>query len=316
MPPNISRIMERSGYPKTDCEKMLDSKLVLGTAQLGMAYGIGNTSGKPNREHSHRILSTAYGMGIRILDTAQSYGCSEKIIGEYSRKNPNQCFHVITKLHPDTNPEDKMSVFDAVAQSRSVIGESLFGVLIHDPEWIDLWGKGLGESLGACISKKIIDAFGVSVYSISEMEKALAIADITLIQFPANVLDKRFVESGIVSTAIDSGKTVFVRSAFLQGLLLMPMRKAVEKVSQAAPYLSQWHRICSQFHIEPGPAALRYVADVVPEAHLIVGCERSEQLKQDCKWLASELPEGFIDEINKFPEPPLGVINPSKWPKE
>ncbi len=171
MPPNISRIMERSGYPKTDCEKMLDSKLVLGTAQLGMAYGIGNTSGKPNREHSHRILSTAYGMGIRILDTAQSYGCSEKIIGEYSRKNPNQCFHVITKLHPDTNPEDKMSVFDAVAQSRSVIGESLFGVLIHDPEWIDLWGKGLGESLGACISKKIIDAFGVSVYSISEMEK-------------------------------------------------------------------------------------------------------------------------------------------------
>ncbi|MCC7554244.1 MAG: aldo/keto reductase [Methanobacteriaceae archaeon] len=72
-------------------------ELILGTAQLGLLYGVNNKKGKPNKEESFKILEYAYNNGIRILDTASGYGESEKIIGEYSDLSGNQ-FEIITKL--------------------------------------------------------------------------------------------------------------------------------------------------------------------------------------------------------------------------
>ena len=58
------------------------SRLMLGTAQFGMPYGIANITGRPSYETVRDILACAYEGGVNCLDTAASYGESEEIIGK------------------------------------------------------------------------------------------------------------------------------------------------------------------------------------------------------------------------------------------
>ncbi len=46
------------------------AELVLGTAQLGMAYGAANRSGQPDAREAELILRSAVSAGVRWLDTA------------------------------------------------------------------------------------------------------------------------------------------------------------------------------------------------------------------------------------------------------
>ena len=59
----------------------MNKYLVLGTAQLGMAYGISNLVGKPSFDTARDIVAEAYDCGIREFDTAQVYGNSEQVLG-------------------------------------------------------------------------------------------------------------------------------------------------------------------------------------------------------------------------------------------
>ena len=84
------------------------NKLVLGTVQFGLDYGINNQNGKPTREKSLKMLNFAYQEGIRTFDTAYSYGDAEEILGEFSQKrNLGEEIKIITKLKPNIISESE-----------------------------------------------------------------------------------------------------------------------------------------------------------------------------------------------------------------
>ena len=58
------------------------SRLVLGTAQLGMPYGIANKTGQPNMAAAESIVAGVWEGGVREFDTAQAYGESEIVLGK------------------------------------------------------------------------------------------------------------------------------------------------------------------------------------------------------------------------------------------
>ena len=58
------------------------NKLALGTAQFGIDYGINSISGKVKTQEIEKILHLAKSENINLLDTAASYGDSEKILGQ------------------------------------------------------------------------------------------------------------------------------------------------------------------------------------------------------------------------------------------
>ena len=93
--------------------KISNSKLVLGTVQMGLAYGINNIVGKVSLENSHDILEYAYNQGIQILDSAEAYGNAHKVIGSFHNKYPNKTFEVITKLPHQFNADinDKVNTY-------------------------------------------------------------------------------------------------------------------------------------------------------------------------------------------------------------
>ena len=47
----------------------MNSKLILGTAQFGLNYGINNSLGKPQEGKVLSLLKTAHNSGIKVLDT-------------------------------------------------------------------------------------------------------------------------------------------------------------------------------------------------------------------------------------------------------
>ena len=73
-------------------------KLILGTVQFGLPYGINNQTGQLSKESVFKILNLAYENGITLLDTAGAYGQAEKILGEYFSLYKAKSFKVITKL--------------------------------------------------------------------------------------------------------------------------------------------------------------------------------------------------------------------------
>ena len=68
-------------------------KLVIGTAQLGMNYGVFNNK-KVNPKDFRKIQRLVLKSKIHFIDTAPSYGDSEKIIGNSKLRNLN----IITKI--------------------------------------------------------------------------------------------------------------------------------------------------------------------------------------------------------------------------
>ena len=74
----------------------MNPELVIGTAQFGMNYGITNKTGKVKLDQVSAILDLASKYSIFRIDTAQSYGDSEVIIGKDKSKISN--FKISSKL--------------------------------------------------------------------------------------------------------------------------------------------------------------------------------------------------------------------------
>ena len=76
----------------------MNNKLILGTVQFGLKYGINNTIGKLKKDEVLSLMKVAYNSGIRILDTAEAYGNAHQLIGDFHNKNDNLKFKIITKF--------------------------------------------------------------------------------------------------------------------------------------------------------------------------------------------------------------------------
>ena len=83
----------------------INNKIILGTVQFGLDYGINNNNGKPSNETVFNILNTARQNGIEILDTAEAYGSAIPTIGEYHHESISK-FKIVSKFsnNVDTLP--------------------------------------------------------------------------------------------------------------------------------------------------------------------------------------------------------------------
>ena len=92
--------------------------------------------------------------------------------------------------------------------------------LVHDCDYFirpDMkillnWLIGLKE-------RNLIKILGVSIYDIKDINK-LPLEYIDVIQLPLSIYDQRFLSSGSIHSLSKSGKSIFARSIFLQGLIL------------------------------------------------------------------------------------------------
>jgi len=194
------------------------SQLVLGTAQWGHAYGVTNTTGRLEDAEISALVNASLRAGISRVDTARGYGDAEARLRPFSRD-----FQVTTKISGRDDAGGQVSA------SLADLGVHLLdAVLIHDWDSLDDASRTAAvRGLGRLLDDGVASRVGVSVYDAAGLEAAAEMFDtagvpLQEVQVPANVLDRRLDESGVLADQSASGTHVVVRSVFLQGILLAP----------------------------------------------------------------------------------------------
>jgi len=189
------------------------SKLVLGTAQFGMDYGINNTRGKVPQTEVFEILEKALESGIDMLDVAYDYGDSERIIGQFLQKNKSN-FKIVSKLPPDNSENTEKFLYESLEKLNS---GRIYGYLVHDfksfLEKAEIW-----NILKQLKAQNKVEKIGFSLYHPKEIEYLLEKnIQLDIVQVPFSIFDQRF--SKIFPLLKEKGVEIHVRSIFLQGLV-------------------------------------------------------------------------------------------------
>jgi aryl-alcohol dehydrogenase-like predicted oxidoreductase/spore coat polysaccharide biosynthesis protein SpsF (cytidylyltransferase family) len=208
----------RSGHPA----------LVLGTAQLGMDYGIANRSGMPAEDDARVLLAEAVARGVRRVDTAAAYGRAESRIGAFLARGYRDRLAVTTKVVPLAGIDDASlaaTVTGSVMRSAARLGidpdlpnQALDTVLLHLPGDAMRGGGAPWRELRRLQDEGVVSRIGVSVQHPSQALAAADLDGIGAIQLPFNLLDARWDEAGAVLAGAP-GIAVTARSVLLQGLL-------------------------------------------------------------------------------------------------
>lgn len=292
------------------------SRLVLGTAQLGMAYGIANNTGQPDFETAVSIVKTAWEYGIREFDTAQAYGESETVLGRaLSSLGISPEAKIITKLDPKLEPHQGQNIKRAIKRSLERLQiPSLYGLMLHREEWLDNLNNGLEKTLRALVLDGTVQHLGVSLYTPARAVQALESDLFDMIQVPANILDRRFADAGVFILANEKGKQTYIRSVFLQGLLLMKPEDLPSNMAFVKPILGKIDNLCAQYKYIRQKIALLYIKGKYPQARIIFGAETPTQLEQNLNIWKDNFTSIF--EINEFDSLSIEderIINPSLW---
>jgi aryl-alcohol dehydrogenase-like predicted oxidoreductase len=281
----------------------------MGTVQFGTAYGVANKSGQVSRSAAQEILQYAYHAGFDTLDTAISYGASERVLGSVGVKN----WMVVSKLPAIPNDCGDLTAWvnGQVQQSLNDLKvDKLYGLLLHQPnQLLQIMGPKLFDILQELKARKIVDKVGVSVSGISELEVLVQKYSFDLVQAPLNILDRRLVESGWSGKLKEAGIEVHIRSVFLQGLLLMPSQLRPAVFDRWSKIWLEWDQWLISTGLTPLQACLRYVISIPTVDRVVVGVESLNQLKQ-----ILQASTGGLKTLPIFGElEDSRIINPATW---
>ncbi|MCC6290750.1 aldo/keto reductase [Candidatus Nomurabacteria bacterium] len=300
------------------------NKLVLGTAQLGMNYGLHNSHGQPSKEESFSILDRAFSVHINTFDTAHSYGASEDVIGAWvqDRSMANRV-KLISKMKPDAINDypDGIKFVDVVRREldKSLARlqvETLDGYLFHSPHYIyfDHMMDGLQKVQDAGLVKNI----GVSVYNELDALRAVELG-VNYVQVPYNVFDQRLHRTDFFDIAKNNKITIFARSPFLQGLLLMQPSELPGHLSYFSSHLEQFIALTKRYNLTQVECALRFVDVMCPAEHIVFGVDTLTQLDEGVRVMGATTSgaddEWVIEARDIFKDLNSGMINPSLWGK-
>lgn len=200
------------------------ARLVLGTAQLGLPYGIANQTGQPDRQTAYALLQAALDAGVPCLDTAACYGEAEAVLGAFFARSSHADMRVVTKV--DTPPEGAVGAGLAdmaragVTESCRRLGVERLDTLLLREAWPLRAGNAFWTALCDLQAAGVIEHLGLSAQAPDEVLLALDVPAIRHIQLPMNLLDYRWREAGVLAALADRPDvTVHVRSVYLQGLL-------------------------------------------------------------------------------------------------
>jgi len=290
-------------------------KLALGTVQFGMTYGIKNKHGKTPLSQVSKILETAYNNNITFLDTAFSYGESEKALGS-SLGEGGRDWKIVTKtphFSKDIISDVEINYFvESFNTSLLNLGkERVYALMIHAcDDLFKVGGERLFNELEKLKLSGLVDKIGVSVYKEQQVESLLNNFDIDIIQVPINVFDQRLLIGGHLERLKERKVEIHARSVFLQGLLLMPLKSIPLYFEPIIQKLYKFDRMALELSTDRLSLALKFVNNVKEIDKIVVGVDSVFQLKQIIDSIKTGLEPVEFDELivndSRF-------INPSFW---
>ncbi len=287
------------------------NKLILGTVQFGLDYGINNEKGKPQKEKVFEILDCAYRNEICLLDTADAYGNAIDLIGDYHRET-GQLFDIITKFKIDKN--EKINLTEKIGSSLTRLGvDSFWGYLYHSFNDYKNHPEALEELITARENGKI-KHIGVSIYNNDELLLAAEDSHIDIIQLPYNLLDNDKQRGNLLAIAKANNKIIHTRSAFLQGLFFKDTNTFPEKLSPLISDVENIKQLTEQHKIDIATLALKYATSNHNIDNVLIGVDSPEQLATNIQAVSSnKLCTELTRKIDSIAVSDIALLNPSNW---
>lgn len=286
------------------------NKLILGTVQMGLNYGINNSLGKVTFENSCDILLKAFELGIDELDTAEAYGNAHQVIGDFHRLNPNIKFKVVTKIPHDGDVDKIEQKIRTYINDLNV--DCLEILMFHSFDTYQK-NKQIIPVLTNLKNQGIIKNIGVSVYTNSQIETLLLDDEITVVQMPFNLLDNESIRGDLMTKLKAKGKIIHTRSAFLQGLFFKEDSDDGSIFQKLYNELNTIKDIAKEENISISNLALSYCLCQENIDQVLIGVDSVSQLMENLKALNYKIEPKAVAKINAIKVKDLDLLNPSLW---
>jgi aryl-alcohol dehydrogenase-like predicted oxidoreductase len=286
--------------------------MALGTVQWGLPYGIANRSGLPGEPEVARMLARAREAHVTTLDTARAYGSSEAIIGRLI--GADAAWTVVTKTDPAA--PDAAAALEGVERSRAALQRPVLDVvLLHRAHQRTAESGRLWDVLRRERECRRVGRLGVSAGCADEAWQALDDPDVDCLQVACSLLDPQLQRAAFFQRAKELGRTVFVRSVYLQGVAHLRPEELPPHLRRLRGPLEEIGRWARDWGVSPSEAFLAYGASL-PGAWIVIGCDNLPQLEQNlASWsTAGALAKTVVSLAESMPVLPAEVTSPALWP--
>ena len=284
------------------------AKIVLGTAQFGLDYGINNTKGVPKDNELENIIKNARMHGIDILDTALDYGNAQDRLSQ----NDLNSFQIISKLKGATSYEDIVKKHSLILNQLKC--KRIHGLLYHSPD--ELINKPIIWEWLQNLKINVRELkIGLSLYTVNELDHFLnAGIKPDIVQVPFNIFDREFETKFQILE--DLNVEIYVRSVFMQGLFFIHPDQLPTKLNGLKEELSQLHQICKKHNVEIEQAALQFALRVKQIKGVVIGIESLNQLRKNLKHRESPIDGACYEQLRKIYSKVESPLNkPNQWKK-
>jgi aryl-alcohol dehydrogenase-like predicted oxidoreductase len=283
--------------------------------QFGLDYGVSNSVGRPAEGEVADIVARAIEARVGYLDTAPGYGNAETLVGRLLPRG--HALRIVTKLSPFA--EDTISaaqgaaVLESLARSLDRLNaERVYGILVHRAT--DLAKPGaehVVEALMQAQARGWVERIGASIYDCEQLLLVESRFQPQLVQLPLNVLDRRPIESGVLSRLRAQGTEIHARSIFLQGLLLMKPSELPQFFAPIRAQIAGLHRRWTEVGLSALGGCLQFVLRQPEIDSIIVGVNRLHEF-DDILAAVQEGRDVGLDESIAAIDPLY--LDASRWP--
>lgn len=291
------------------CLKMISnmvSRIILGTVQMGLNYGINNSKGIIPPEESLLILNEAYNSGIRLIDTAKGYGKALEIIAVYQSSTKKK-FEIINKFNNLKSIEEDEFISDL----RQINQPNYYAYLFHDFKLFE--NSQIFFEIVKQKKKGRIKKIGVSVYTNEQFAIAINTPNVDIIQLPFNLLDNSNHRLVFIQLAKKKKIEIHVRSIFLQGLFFKFLDELPNNLIPLKPYLEKLHFLTEKYCVGIEEMAIQYALSFKEIDFVLIGIDSITQLKNNLNFANNKINTKLKEEIDLIHVNEFELLNPVNW---
>ncbi len=293
------------------------SRIGLGTVQLGIPYGLDNSS-PPSDKACIDLVHEALDMGINFIDTASEYGRSEELVGKACASSPQSTI-ICTKVSLPS--AQRQSHSDIKRHIQTHLERSRHRLQRDELELVKL--HSLSESFASPALLDTLDHFknigwvrhwGVTTYGLEAPLNAVEFpGHFAAVQVAFNALD-RDLETELFPHAKRQNIGIVIRSIFLQGILsdrfsqlpinLQPLQLAADALRD----------IALEAGLSLAALAFRFAAFHADINTAIFGTTSEKELRENIDFYRQgPLSDDLISAIRRLKLVDDDLLNPANW---
>jgi aryl-alcohol dehydrogenase-like predicted oxidoreductase len=282
-------------------------QLVIGTANFGLPYGLGQTKVKDSE--IQKIVLDAINRENVFLETGPSYFGAEEKIGEVLQDSKFN--RVIVKVPPSAFSTVESFIASVNQSLKSLNRESVYAILLHGTKnAFYKYPKVIGEATNQLLASQVTEKVGIACYEENEVLTAIKIfPNMRIFQLPENLVDRRKSGSPELQRIHEKGFVFQVRSVFLQGLLLGIQRDLPAELIELQELRLEIERNASANNLTSRELCIQYAAGITWASQIILGAENYQQYLENLETVTSPRKEiAFqISQASDF------VVDPRMW---